>query len=676
SMMSGLSRTSLIAGRIETAEVSPLIASPSRKRRSIATQKVVGTNIEENDDEAERLARREKNDNGSPASSSLSAADRRQSAFGLSAISNLSAAEMSNQIAQCIKLNAENKINDKNAFQLKMIDFLVYALKKQDPNMTNLQMASASLDASAKIYGFRVDKVHSDLLKIIGMAKQDKRDQQEENVCHDIGQIQNKNEKKKKKKRSRQHIISTADTLKGNVEIYDPLSLIRCQRDTQTSDMLFQAGLPQHANQGVALNLHNDVVLDKIPLVNNSNNFFPSFINNFASRKSKICPSYTAFKFLHWSPNDERDEIKSPDDLNGEYHFDLDAAVNDANENDHVLMDCGDAYEECCDRLAKTYQPYENIVDFQDIIVNNPNPDATYEYSYIQKNYRIQWAGPSHWKITLNKNLLGSRVVETCKQNAAKKKKDIELVFTPDSKDEGKVKFGHINRQTRLSAKTTKLVWSEDKVTFPQDVHYDLKRYYIFFKKPTERLKLSDANRDELDDNEEFSNDCDVANGTSEINHVTDGNEEDRIAHHQIRGFTQESILSQGYGGFVGENLVSIPKLTDKIFIPYSQRAKKIDMRQLKKAMWRNLRKMSKETEKENYNITQTESESNKDFESQPFSDTYMKLPRMLSKQNTESLSPSIAFVTLLHLANEKNFFIERNLELSDLIIKSEVNNL
>ncbi|XP_011503632.1 PREDICTED: condensin complex subunit 2 [Ceratosolen solmsi marchali] len=681
--MAGSNRRSLGAVRFDLSEIAPsLTISPTRRRRSIAAQKIIETNIEENDDEAERLARREKNETSSPASTSLSGNERRPSAFGLSAISNLSSVEMSNQIAQCIKLSAENKINDKNAFQLKMIDFLVYTLKKQDPNMTNLQMASASLDASAKIYGFRVDKVHSDLLKIIGMVKQDKRDLKDEKITNE--NINNSNinkndiQQKKTKRKSLQHIISKVEALKGNLETYDPLSLIRCQRDTQTSDMLFQAGLPQHASHGVALNLYNDVILDKISMIYNQPLKISTYIiDDFTSHI--LCPSYSAFKFLDWSPDIQTKELKSQINENdGEYHFDLDAIVADDDVIDSdTLMDCGDAYEERCDKLVQN-QHIENIVDFQDIIANNPNPNATYEYSYLQKSYRIHWAGPSHWKIILNKNLGSSRIVETCKQNITKKKKEIQLVFTKNSKEESKSKFNQINRQTKLLSKTTKIIWSADKVTFPQDIHYDLKRYYIFFNKPIENLKFSNnekidinANRDNLNYSDDYINSVALDNGES----FRDNEEEKHLKDHNLI-YNQESTIIQSQGAFIGDNLVSIPKLTDKIFIPYSQRAKKIDMRQLKKAMWKNIKKTTKETEKENFYITQAIENENKAIEPKAFSDMYLEIPKILSKLNADSLSPAIAFVSLLHLANEKNLKIDRNIELSDFIIKCGKNNL
>lgn len=675
--MAGSNRKSVGFVGIDASETSPSVSN-SRRRRSIAAQKVIESNIEENDDEAEKLARRERNENGSPSSNFIQGSDRRQS-FGLSPISNLTASEMNNQIAQCIKLSTENKINDKNAFQLKMIDFLVYALKKQDPNMTNLQMASASLDASAKIYGFRVDKVHSDLLKILGMAKQDQKDHdQNDNPDNEDPSENNKNEpqQKKKKKKNRQNIISTVEALRGAVETYDPLSLIRCQRDTQTSDMLFQAGLPQHSKEDVTLNLYNDVLLDTVVASKNKSNNYSTLVTDDFENHA-ICPSYAAFKFNDWSPDNEIEEAKDQEEENnGEFHFDLDAAVPDEDVEDFdAMQDCGDVFEERCDKLTQRHN-VENIVDFQDIITNNINPNATYEYSYLQKSCRIQWAGPSHWKITLNRNLGNSRVVESCKQNAKKTKKEIEIILTEDSKEDAKMKFTLLNRQTKLLSKTTKFIWSEDKVTFPEDKHHNIKHYYSFFNKPTEYLKF----HDERNMDSQVNNNFDVADEDHDNQeHVSFGdhfgdnfeNDDDRLTHDFNTQDNTNFAITQSQGAFMGDNLVSAPKLTDKIFIPYSQRAKKIDMRQLKKVMWKNLKDSSRENEKENFDITEAiENENSTKIKPKVFSSMYLEIPKRLSKLNAESLSPAIAFVSLLHLANEKNFKIDREPELSDLHMK------
>lgn len=694
------SRKSFLRAEMEESVASTPSSSlsPSRRRRSIAAPRVAESMFEENDDEAERQARRERNEFGSPISSAttLTSSDRRQS-FGLSSVAGLTATEVTSQIAQCLKLGAENKINDKNAFQLKMIDFLVYTLKKQDPNMSNLQMASASLDVSAKIYGFRVDKVHSDLLKIAaGIIKEGQRalQNQENNENEDANQPLDENgerQPKKKKRRNRANILSSAESLKGKLETYDPYSLIRCQRDTQTSDMLFQAALPQHANQGIALNLFNDILLDHVPEQdpNSIKNYEFFCVDDFGD--CVLCPAYSAFKFLDWSPDDEPEEPSSQnEEHDGEFRFDLDAAVPDDNiaDDPDIMMDCGDAFEERCDRQAQNRQ-VERIVDFHDIIANNPNPDVTYEYSYIQKNLKIQWAGPSFWKVTVNRHTQGSRIVETCGQT--RKKKEINYNYVEIGKDIFLDKFSQASKQTKLVTKTTRLTWSDEKVTRPQVIQYDLKNMYSFFNKPKEFLRYSQSGEDEINTthveepdeaNYDYNNDNDTLNycGPDNLDGDTVGDQIpfDIATQPQDGGFTQNtqgfSFDTQTQGAFVGDNLVSAPALISKVFIPYSQRAKKIDMRQLKRAMWKQLKTRLTETEKENVDSTfATEDTENiaKEIESKHFSELYRTVPSSLSKLNAESLSPSIAFITLLHLANEKSLRMDNVTDLSDVTIRS-----
>lgn len=60
------------------------------------------------------------------------------------------------------------KINKDNAWNLQLIDFMSSMLRRHDARMENLQTASTVVDASARIYSFRVDAVHFDVLKMAG----------------------------------------------------------------------------------------------------------------------------------------------------------------------------------------------------------------------------------------------------------------------------------------------------------------------------------------------------------------------------------------------------------------------------------------------------------------------------------------------------------------------------
>ncbi|KAG5858465.1 hypothetical protein JTB14_009326 [Gonioctena quinquepunctata] len=68
------------------------------------------------------------------------------------------------QFIVCTHLFSENKITSKNVWKLQIIDMLkpLCQRKKED----TLQIASTSIDISAKVYGIRVDDVHSEGLKL------------------------------------------------------------------------------------------------------------------------------------------------------------------------------------------------------------------------------------------------------------------------------------------------------------------------------------------------------------------------------------------------------------------------------------------------------------------------------------------------------------------------------
>src|SRR4051812_21736720 len=66
------------------------------------------------------------------------------------------------------------KINTKNAFNLHLIDYMSDMLRHEDAE-TNFQVAGTTLDASAKIYAYRVDSVHRETFKIAGgLGRSDK----------------------------------------------------------------------------------------------------------------------------------------------------------------------------------------------------------------------------------------------------------------------------------------------------------------------------------------------------------------------------------------------------------------------------------------------------------------------------------------------------------------------
>jgi hypothetical protein len=66
-----------------------------------------------------------------------------------------------------LKLSTENKINQKNSWSLGLIDHMDN-LCGAEGAATDFQRASATLEASTKIYSCRVDSVHTETYRVLG----------------------------------------------------------------------------------------------------------------------------------------------------------------------------------------------------------------------------------------------------------------------------------------------------------------------------------------------------------------------------------------------------------------------------------------------------------------------------------------------------------------------------
>merc|ERR1719153_364130 len=105
-------------------------------------------------------------------------------------ISGLSHAQLAEHYQHCLKLSAENKVSQKNAFNLQLIDWMAQAIAKGKSkngntggvDMNDFQVAAGTLDASTKIYGFRVDVVYNDTYKLASGLSHSGKQQTDENL--------------------------------------------------------------------------------------------------------------------------------------------------------------------------------------------------------------------------------------------------------------------------------------------------------------------------------------------------------------------------------------------------------------------------------------------------------------------------------------------------------------
>nr|XP_031839274.1 condensin complex subunit 2-like [Nomia melanderi] len=640
----------------------PLLGSSSSllRRKSMLLRNV--SVLSENNDEEERLARRLDINVVTKTSTN----DKRRS-LGLSFLTHMSPPEISNRITECIKLSTENKINIKNAFNLEMIDFMTYMIKKKDDNMCNLQVASTSLDVSTKIYGYRVDGVHTEILKLIGgLDKQEddagSNDNQENDSIDPEHQLKGSKNQKKQKKKSKKQILSSVESLKGSIEILKPTPWLMGDDDTQTADTLYQVALPNHANSRFNLHLYNDVIVDAVENTKDIKKDEATVIKVNVSGLI-ICPPMEEFEFLNWIDDNEKEEneIQENRETENKFQFDLDASLPSEDEVIQTsinLLDIDDDEENVEKHVQKEV---EKIVDFRKVVTNT-ELTKTSEYSFIHRNMNIHWAGPSHWKINnFKKPVTGSKIIEACPQGQGRKKKEIELCYDDDAKKAVMPKFV-LNRSGRIEIRSTESEWQEAMVTLPRDVHYKIAstaKLYLH-----ELITISSENKDNLDTTQVFDN-IDIYNYDNE-NDTSNYCPNVPVEDYEVNENNVDSDTVNE--NFAGDNLVAIPKLTNKISIAYSVRAKKVDMRQLKKSIWKCLIS-SNDTETINIKEMVEQETANTIKEDKPFSQVYKELPNLLIKTNVDALSFPISFVSLLHLANEKTLSIQSLPDMSDIIV-------
>ncbi|XP_078033145.1 condensin complex subunit 2-like [Augochlora pura] len=654
--------------------------SPLRQKSIILQKTLAPFPVAQNDDEAERLARR-RDFNSTSISLSTASSNNRRSSLGLSALGNIPSTQMEALVSQFIKLGTENKINAENAFSFEMIDFMTYMIKKHDANMCNLQMASVSLDVSTKIYAFRVDGVHMDMLKLISeLGKQEKNNTNAKDDAEPMStKEENENDrvqtKKKTTQKTKQQILFTVKSLRTNVETEKP-TLTNIDSDLQSTNMLFQVILPNHARSRFYFHPYNDILIDTVErkqIQDNDVDYNIPTIKDIS--QIQLCPPMFYFDFQSFDANNA--EVQ-PEEMNkNTFQFDLDLSLSQGNDELCAIMNCfDDIYmeEENVEKLVQVSDQVENIVDFREVLANTVQSKPS-EYSFLRKNLNIHWTGPSHWKLTASKkNFNNSNIIEKCHQVPNRRKKELELNYAIETTSSMKDKYLQ-NKVSKIYTRTVKMEWNEEVLTLPPDQHYDIahaNNLYLqatIFKssESTNQTKTTDVS--DIVENYIYNNDNDITNYCPQTNVDEAEEPEENNVIHDDDAFADECMLFTQ--PLTGGNLVCMPKMTNRTTIAHCVRAKKIDMKQLKHAIWKCLSQDSNDQDVI-ANANQSLQNSNNMIGTKSFVKIYKTLPMLLTKTNAESLSFPISFVSLLHLANEKTLQISSSLDMTDLIVKQD----
>jgi condensin complex subunit 2 len=241
----------------------------------------------------------------------------------------------------CVKLLNENKINSKNAFQLKLIDYMTDIVLNKNivGGVTNFQVVGCTIDAGTKIYAARVDALHHNTYQMLSGLGHSERDAEQgddnfsndnqnemrnnsDNSDNEDGNEQGnkKNKKQRRRVKKSSQIAENLDTITSKV--FD---------DFIEADLYFSKISTCIENEGIGgillnkLNFIDDSLRmfinvddkcslnEQIPEIEtdqNENNF-KDICDSYKSHdwsNIQLCTDFTTFKFIGWNM-DANDEI-------------------------------------------------------------------------------------------------------------------------------------------------------------------------------------------------------------------------------------------------------------------------------------------------------------------------------------------------------------------------------
>ncbi|NXL77190.1 CND2 protein, partial [Leptocoma aspasia] len=306
------------------------------------------------------------------------------------------------------------------------------------------------------------------------------------------------------------------------------------------------------------------------------------------------------------------------------------------------------------------------------------------EYSYFSPRTLSMWAGPEHWRFHRHPSVPGPE--KASRQRIPKKA--FELDFEAD------IDFEAYFRKTKAPTTLAKSTLESQNIrstTLPADFNYDPQNLTQLFLKPHVRVSQSSDPVVTLD-NEAGIEDYDYDNPNDTSNfcpalQVSDSDDDPdpveflgQAEQFQLPAHPEApecSEINRGNIPACGElELIAEPPKIHKTAIQYARTAKRVDMRRLKRNMWELLTEQG-EVSKGNssWEFCNTElCPIPAPLDSWMLWDSRALIPILLFHRlppaMAADLSVPVAFLSLLHVASEKNLTLESTKDLSDVVVK------
>ncbi|PRQ31947.1 putative condensin complex subunit 2/barren [Rosa chinensis] len=574
---------------------------------------------------------------------------------------------------RCIKLASENKINQKNSWELKLIDHLSDIIKVEAGNdsETNFQKASCTLEAGVKIYSLRVDSVHAEAYKVLGRINRAGLEDGQETTMEDGNVSDGKDKSQCKKEVERK--VSPLSTLESSFEalnlkkfdvafVVDPLyhqtsaqfdeggakGLLlnnlgvygRCQVLFDSSEIpgkCRSCRLKNKALDLIDLSFEKESIQQMVTHMLGKNEISPT-LNDILCRIDKDNRRPAQAFNITQNPDLPADAF---DD--NEVGLDFSSGRYDTATIEHERGD--DIYVSHEDVNFGTFQSHQE--DNNSYTSVEADMDARFEEvsTFLLQGLAITskknaWAGPDHWKYWRPKGSEDAPATPSTPTNKRSKNKNntqVELVFTTSIDKEFPDIFS--------PPKTLKsLLLSANRVPshrLPEDCHYPADDLVKLFLLPSVLL-LGKRRRNHIDDNSwEQRNNFDEALPSWGNLSVASDQYNDGCAHGSVEDL---------------DTLIPQPRQVTRIEVQCDRTSKGVDLHALKKTLWDHMQEFVKGPELE---LKDTIS----------FKVILSTFPINCQATMPEDISPHLCFICLLHLANEHGLSIHGFPSLDDLSI-------
>ncbi|XP_076800336.1 condensin complex subunit 2-like [Clavelina lepadiformis] len=635
--------------------------------------------------------------------------------------------------SKCMKLSQENKINHKNAFDLQLIEHMGEMIKQD--GALDFRIAGGTIFAGAKIYASRVDAIHSEVYRMLSSLGSGEKDLDKSTSAAPDEEGGEETEKRtKKRKKSSKILVTNESSLRvANINSACPIEAV----DRLRGSFVDAASCDSFKINQTSLDKNETIILFDLKVTptqihppepdtndhdGDSNNLsaFHSIVHNAASISKELqptlCDVIRNFDFnVDTSslprPGNESESLDCPVGVEDDFPDDPIDCVEDSPE---TIIDDQD------DSSVNVMQPPPKPVDLTDTLdLANLALCEPGEYSFFKPSTLSTLDGPTHW-MTHKSARHGSTNIQgdasgEC-EVPAKRKKTSEQKTTFDQSPtalDKRLQPQKTSKAKRDSARTNMrnmlLLESSDFM------NYSILRAIAVkvLLRPLSSNMITEAGvtvseQDQVQ-NFNYVNDeyCPVSvdsdydcEDTIECNLSPQSDSQNFFPNLtqnvSSQTFNTNEMNSANYSRLIdGDHLISQPRKVEKIAMTFARRAKPINVRKLKGAIWILLNdddKVGKETEPttenedtqqpvpdeapasdvavERLNEEKKACEEEKCSEDESlFSKICRTLPANVSQSMSENLSVPIIYNCLLHLANEKQLKLEGCANLSDVKI-------